>query len=406
MRKTITLFAASILLMSGLLIWLPQAHAEVGGASLEEATLVGEGEHDLGIIEDTFSKYVKISVRAGQRLEATVESNGFDRMGEFRVFSPPDKRLVWEKNYHPFPQTAIFAPGNLDNSRGGEVYLEVKNRQGGEEGRRPVSVKMKLTDVSDANSGSDAGDSFSRALKIQSGQLKGYLSAGVKSFDEVDYIKGTDLVDMYVVSLQKGDKLTISAAPHETVRLNLKTYDAARKIVAEQTSENTGAIATARFIASRAQDAFFAIRPARGNSTDDSPGDHFYDLSVNVEPGTVDGGQAPPAGVPTEVETLRPGKASRSGEKTFKLEAAANRVVSLRVTSAAGQGTPEFVVLNSDGKIPPQYAVQHANGSRELQVKANGRNTRIVKGKGTFYVTVKAMGDYVVEHKALAKSCL
>lgn len=408
MRKLIALVSGTALLISGLALGLFPARAEVGGATLEQATLVGEGEHDLGLVSKEMPKYVKIQVKGGQQLEAKFV--GEANYMYSNMYIPPSKEDMGGGNGDDLPHTFRFAPGNLDSGDGGEVYFGI-TKMGGT-GSAPVKVSLALSDVSDAKSGRDAGDTFNRALLIEPGSYKGYLNYFMYSFKGIEVPRGTDSEDFYMLKLKKGQALTVSVSPHSSVKLRLRIYDASRAIKVEQASETSGAIVTGRYVAPKDQDVYFQVRYYEKDidSYDakrvEAWAGKYYDFAANVEAGAVVGEQAPPAGVPSEVETLRPGKASKSGEKTFRLEAAANRVVSLKVSPADGQGIPEFVVLNADGKTPPQYAVQYLNGSRELQVKATGRNTKMVKGKGAFYVTVKGVENYTVEYKVLAKSCL
>lgn len=398
MRKVITPISLSIISAALLFVPFVASAAIVGGTSLETATLVGAGTHDLGVIEDMLSKYIKVNVKGGQQLEAVIESNGYDRYGEFRLYGP-DKKEMYEKGYDPFPQTIIFAPGSLsDEGDGGEHFIEVKNRQGGEDGKKPVAVTIKLNDVSDAKSSKDAGDTFSNALEIQPGKYMGFLSARGQDYDyDYNHDKGTDKIDMYMIKLAKGEKLTVSVAPHEKTQLRLKVYDSSRIIAAKKNSKNSGAIIQNVFTSNEDQNVYFSVDYYAGEIY------HFYDLNVKVE-----GREASATtGVGSE-GTIEPGKYGHSGDATFTLEARAKSVIMFKVTPAAGQPMPVLNILNGNSQKPAQYAINYSNGSAEVLVKVTGLNTPIAGGKGTFNISVSNAGTetYTIEYKVKRKWCL
>ena len=125
-----------------------------------------------------------------------------------------------------------------------------------------LSNSFKYVYESDANSGNDAGSSFSTALPIISGSYNGLLY-------------GADTVDMYKFDARAGDSISIGATPSCCTGIQLSIYDPNWNFV----TGSGGSLGSNSFRASMAGSWFAAIGN-NGNS-----GLDIYSFSLSRSPG-------------------------------------------------------------------------------------------------------------------------
>jgi hypothetical protein len=146
------------------------------------------------------------------------------------------------------------------------------------------SLDISIEDLYDADSQTDAGDDFDKAIKSSSGSYKGFLAG--------DY--GDDHKDIYQVSLDAGDKLNIKLTPKSDAEYDLSIYNEDRKEVAHTWSESSGVISRLSWTVPSSQDVYFAIE--RRHDTESRE----YSFGVSVEAGAI------PTPTPTPTPTSTP----------------------------------------------------------------------------------------------------
>jgi len=96
------------------------------------------------------------------------------------------------------------------------------------------SLDISLIDRYDAGSQTDAGDIIEKAMSVQSGEYKAYLSGK----------EGTDAKDFYKVAVKKGQTLAAKVTPPSEASINVTVYDSNRAVLKEEYAPNPGAIVT------------------------------------------------------------------------------------------------------------------------------------------------------------------
>ncbi len=217
------------------------------GASFETAPVVRPGTYNFGTVRDE-AKYVQIEVKPGQKLNVVITiPRGSNRILEAFIYDETRRQVgqLYEMVDGPTVKNLFYVPGNLGQAMS-KYYIAVGSDHGALEN---VSVKLSLEDVSDAGSGTDAGEDFEHALAIQPGSYSGFLAG-----DE-----GSDHKDFYRVSLSKNQKLTMKITPAADAAYLLTIYDADRRAVEKVFPENPGQILTASWIAPSRQDAYVEV---------------------------------------------------------------------------------------------------------------------------------------------------
>jgi hypothetical protein len=198
-----------------------------GGGSFETAVLLGPGTYQGSMAEEEVTFY-RVQVSAGQEVKIETDSNDVwlslnnDKKEELQ-FGGSDEFVYWlansDKSVH-------------------SLYLKISN-----EAFAPIasfSLKISLTNRYDANSQTDAGDTFEKALNIATGEYQGYLSGTYPMMTP----KGDDFKDYYRISVTKGATYTFKATPPSADEINLELFDLNRESIDSKSSANPGGIAS------------------------------------------------------------------------------------------------------------------------------------------------------------------
>lgn len=117
------------------------------------------------------------------------------------------------------------------------------------------TLDFSLLDKFDANSGTDAGDTFDKFVNITPGTYNGYLS-GISG---VTQSLGNDWKDVYKIGLKKGITYEFKITPPSKTSLTLSLYDLDRQLLKEETSTNNGAIVSLSLVPSADTDIFMFV---------------------------------------------------------------------------------------------------------------------------------------------------
>ena len=228
MTKRIKLYlACAIMLMGGL--WGNFAFAQqallAGGTSFETAVLLESGTYRGSLAEDETTFY-RVQGNAGQEIKIETDSGDTwltlhnDGKEELQ-FSGSDRFVHWLSN----SEKSIHS-----------LYLKISN-----EAFEPIesfTLQISLINRYDANSQTDAGDTFEKALNITTGEYQGYLAGTYPMMTP----KGDDFKDYYRISVKKGVTYTFKVTPPSADKISLELFNLNRESIDEKSSANSGAI--------------------------------------------------------------------------------------------------------------------------------------------------------------------
>ena len=209
---------------------------------------------------------MKISVQPGKRLDVAINVSRNDMATvEAVIYDENRKQLNRLNEDTDETQFMLFyVPGNVGQGVR-PYYVSVKNTSTYRDIVKNVSVNLSLADVSDAQSGIDAGEDFTNALVIQPGAYKGFLAGGA----------GSDHKDFYRVSVKRGQELSVKVTPVSDAAYFINIYDVNRKEIKQVFPENPGQILTASWFTPSDQDAYILIVRSEGGSRN-------YDFEIAV----------------------------------------------------------------------------------------------------------------------------
>lgn len=110
-------------------------------------------------------------------------------------------------------------------------------------------LDVSLMDRYDAGSQTDAGDTVEKAIEIESGEYKAYLSGKA----------GADTEDFYKVAVKKGKTLTVKVTPPSEAIMRVAVYDKDRRVLKDEYAPNPGAIVTNSLAIAKSGDVFVAV---------------------------------------------------------------------------------------------------------------------------------------------------
>jgi len=110
-------------------------------------------------------------------------------------------------------------------------------------------LDISLTNYYDANSQTDAGDTFEKAMDVTSGEYEAYLSGE----------KGTDTKDFYKLAVEKGKTLTVKVTPPTEAVMTIVVYDGNRAELNSEYASNPGAIITNSVAIEKSGNVFVAV---------------------------------------------------------------------------------------------------------------------------------------------------
>ncbi len=176
-----------------------------------EERVVGEGEH-VGFIVNEGKDVLKVGlIRPGQTIQIdlsfqwTSERGKVDwrlddqdgvklRVGSQRVWEMTPVSMDWTSNSIPNPSAYTLTIQGAEGSSPGEILGQ-------------YSLKISLWNQNDADSGTDAPETYEKALLLP------LWEAGTYQYDEC-FISGTaDVYDIYKVLLQPGYSLSLKTKP-------------------------------------------------------------------------------------------------------------------------------------------------------------------------------------------------
>ena len=148
------------------------------------------------------------------------------------------------------------------------------------------NLNVSLVDHYDANSGTDAGDTFDSAMNITRGSYDGFLAGGDG---------GNDYKDFYKLALDSGEKINVKLTPSDNVKLNLKIYNEDRAEEKSIQSPDKGVISRTSWTAPSAQEAYVIIEWDGKSSSGtylmdisvEAPGEHGLSITAFETPSTV-----------------------------------------------------------------------------------------------------------------------
>ena len=227
MTKKIKIYLGLIIFIAGILFFSPalaQTALPAGGSNFDTAKLIQPGKYQAELAPQV-ENYYSIQVKAGQEIN-------------IKSAFPPDARVelnLYDENKEDLLTLGPWLPGSQKSIY--TYYLRVFNDWEEE----PVSgtLEISLTNRYDANSGTDASDSFDTALSITPGNYQGYFSGqGALS------VWGTDDKDIYQLSVQKGTTYEFKLTPSAKEEMSLALYGLDRQEIQEESSANAGAMVT------------------------------------------------------------------------------------------------------------------------------------------------------------------
>lgn len=212
----------------GVLFFSPafaQQSLPAGGSSFETAVFLGPGTYQGSLAEDEIAFY-RVQAKAGQEIKIETDSGDTwlslnnDKKEELQ-WSGSDRFVHWlpnsEKSLHSF-------------------YLEISN-----EAFEPIesfALQISLINYYDANSQTDAGDTFEKSLNIVTGEYQGYLAGYYPAMTP----KGDDFNDYYKIPVKKGITYVFKVTPPSTDEISLELFNLNRESIDEKSSANPGAI--------------------------------------------------------------------------------------------------------------------------------------------------------------------
>jgi hypothetical protein len=250
-----------------------------GGDSFENATRIHSGHSSEARLNGGDEDYFYIMVNAGQTLvlEGSIVT---DEPGTMRHSihdedkSPLNDGIV---NGALVSNRIYWSPDSKEDSY--KFYTKVECMKywywGGQ-----YNLNVSIYDHYDANSGTDAGDTFNTAMNITQGSYDGFLAG--KNYGD----QGTDNKDVYKLSLEAGETINVKLTPPDYNKLKTIIYNEDRAKMSSTESPDAGVITRSSWTAPYAQDVYVLIE--RGGSypsgtyhldiSVESPGEH--DLSI------------------------------------------------------------------------------------------------------------------------------
>ena len=259
-----------------------------GGDSFENATQIYSGHLAEAWLDGGQEEYFYIIVNPGQRLDVTgtiLEEYGNT---DISIYSEDTTVLNQYELYGSFVSRTIFWSPNSEKGSY-KLYIKVNC-----DNNCKFSLGVSVEDHYDADSGTDAGDTFNTAMNISQGGSDGFLSGNYHKSDEYkDY--GNDYKDFYKLYMESGEKITAALTPPDVASLYLKIYNQDRELVNSTTT--TGTIVRAYWTAPSSQDAYILVErdlskkvPSGTYSLDISvepPGEHNLTITAFETPSTV-----------------------------------------------------------------------------------------------------------------------
>ena len=272
------------------------------GDSFDTATEIEPGFYEDEINGDE-EKYSYIEIEPGQELvfELTIDKIYRHGIGTghiaVAVFDEDRSQItrieVREANTKPFH----FSTSSKKDSY--KFYIKINLiRDFGEGVDADYYTTISVEDHFDANSETDAGDTFNDALSISPGNYEGYLSLpNPKSHNN----RGNDMKDYFKLSMQSGDKLTVAVTPSDDASLILSIFNEDRESVKVVESKEAGAVARSQWLVDSSQNVYILVKGKQlggtvGGSRWYDGGEYSLDITTGKapahKPGTTSGSES------------------------------------------------------------------------------------------------------------------
>jgi hypothetical protein len=256
-----------------------------GGDSFENATEIYSGYSADAWLDEGDEEYFYITGNPGQTLvvKGSIVSSGNGKMHQ--SIYDEDKLVLNALEIKRLGSGHASSSSLMTTSLSSEkeqykLYIRTKAKQYGSWGGIQYRLDVSVEEHYDANSGTDAGDTFDTAMNITQGNYEGFLSGyydvghGGAAWSSKD--RGNDHKDLYKLALESGEKINVKLIPSDDVKLNLKIYNEDRAEENSIQSPDTGVIFRTSWTAPSAQDVYVVIERAG----DYPSGTYHMDLSV------------------------------------------------------------------------------------------------------------------------------
>lgn len=237
MSKKIPIFQTASIVFSVLFLFLAggagiakaQTPLPVGGSSFETAANLQPGTYQGTRLLERQAVFYSIQANAGQKI--SIEAGNFSESGcTIYLYNGDQEELTYDYSENP---KINWLAGKSSN-----YYLKIENDASEV---ASFSLKISSTNYYDANSQTDAGDSFDGAMNIVLGNHSGYLAGNAN----ITSLSGDDDKDFYKIELKKGTTYNFKLIPPSKTELTLSLYDSNRQLLKEENSENKGAAISA-----------------------------------------------------------------------------------------------------------------------------------------------------------------
>jgi hypothetical protein len=177
-----------------------------------EEKIVGEGEHK-GLIVNEGEQILRVaSIKPGQTLQAFISPEWRVEEGgrvEWVLSDLSGATLRTARHHQPEAETLLLEWTSNSEPRPNGYLIRIRGLEGNFPGEilGQYTVNLALWDQNDGNSGTDAPESFEKALELPVSE------PGTYQFDECFLSSTADIYDIYRISLRPNHSLTLKAAP-------------------------------------------------------------------------------------------------------------------------------------------------------------------------------------------------
>lgn len=255
------------------------------GDSFDTATEIEPGFYE-DEIADAEEKYSYIEIKPGQELVFKLTSDkdsDYVYCVDVAVFNE-DRSQIADMCVDE-SKTGSFCFLTSSNKNSYKFYIRIKlNLIMDRSSYAKYHTTISIEDHFDANTETDAEDTFNDALSISSGKYEGWLARTQSS--------GNDRKDYYRLSIRSGDKVNVALTPSGEERLTLSIYNEDRECVKTEESKEAGSIARTQWLADSSQDIYIMVK----GKSDKDGGEYSLDITTGKapahKPGTTSGSES------------------------------------------------------------------------------------------------------------------
>ena len=243
-----------------------QQSLPAGGSSFGTAVKLESGTYQGGATAKWQELYYYVQVRAGQQLQPKLKfgSGNWD----MAIFDESEEEIISGFG----SDVSIDWLTNADKSLY-KYYLKISSNEWEVDS---FSLTISLVDYYDADSQTDAGDDFNKALSIVPGDYESYLGGdyGLASW------AGDDYKDYYKIPVEKGVTYEFKLIPPVEDAMDLKIFSLNRALIKEESSQNAGAVVALSLTPAANTNIF--LRAGRAQYTRVSNKIQNYQLNIKV----------------------------------------------------------------------------------------------------------------------------